>query len=74
MHARAVSVRAVPPPEGAIVTRAVQCAEALACAALVSLLCDARVATVACAVMLGVAVVVAPTSAESAATREGEGR
>ena len=55
-------------------SRAVQCAEALACAALVALVCDARVATVVCAVVLGVAVVVAPTSADCAATREGEGR
>ena len=59
---------------GAVVSRAVQCAEALACAALVALVCDARVATVVCAVVLGVAVVVAPTSADCAATREGEGR
>ena len=56
-------------------TRIRYCVEALLCAALLTSLVSSRaVATFVCAVTLGVAVVVAPSRAESAATREGDGR
>ena len=56
-------------------TRVRHCVEALACAALLtSLVSDRFVAAIVCAVTLGVAAVVAPSKADCAATREGDGR
>ena len=56
-------------------TRIRYCVEALLCAALLtSLVSNSTVVAIVCAVTLGVAAVVAPSKAESAATREGDGR